>query len=174
MEAMWMKFSPAMRRAVELVEAGTIGEPRLLQAGLGYPVPPDGPKRFWDAALGGGALYDMGVYTIALAQLFLGIPESISCVGHTRAELVDLLEDDAAFTAPATLDITREQNRHVAFGHGAHYCIGAPLARLEARHAFTELLSRFPRLRLAVPRETLTWRPGAVLRGLTALPVRAD
>jgi cytochrome P450 PksS len=82
--------------------------------------------------------------------------------------------DDAAFTAPATLDITREQNRHVAFGHGAHYCIGAPLARLEARHAFTELLARFPRLRLAVPRETLTWRPGAVLRGLAAMPVRVD
>lgn len=92
MEAMWMKFSPAMRKAVELVGQGAIGEPRLLQAGLGYPVPPDGPKRFWDAALGGGALYDMGVYTITLAQMFLGRLETISVTGRTQPDGVDLEE----------------------------------------------------------------------------------
>lgn len=90
MEAMWMKFSPAMRRAVELVEAGTLGELRLLQAGLGYPVPPDGPARFWDAALGGGALYDMGVYSITLAQMFLGAPDEVSVTGTMRPDGVDL------------------------------------------------------------------------------------
>jgi len=92
MEAMWMKFSPAMRKAVELVGAGAIGEPRFLQAGLGYPVPPDGPKRFWDAALGGGALYDMGVYTITLAQMFLGDLREVSVTGTMRPDGVDLDE----------------------------------------------------------------------------------
>ena len=90
MEAMWMKFSPAMLRAVELIQDGIIGEPRFIQAGLGYPVPADGPARFWDAALGGGALYDMGVYMVALAHLFLGRPESISAAGCMRADGVDL------------------------------------------------------------------------------------
>lgn len=92
MEAMWMKFSPAVQRAVELVAEGTIGEPRFVQAGLGYPVPPDGPRRFWDAALGGGALYDMGVYTVTLAQMFLGEPVEVSATGAMRADGVDLEE----------------------------------------------------------------------------------
>jgi predicted dehydrogenase len=92
MEAMWMKFSPAMRRAMELVGVGVIGEPRFVQAGLGYPVPPDGPKRFWDAALGGGALYDMAVYTITLTQMFLGEPTQISATGTMRDDGVDLEE----------------------------------------------------------------------------------
>src|SRR5262245_37921431 len=90
MEAMWMKFSPAMQRAVELVGAGVIGEVRFVQAGLGYPVPPNGPKRFWDAALGGGALYDMGVYTITLTQMFLGEHVEVSASGTMRKDGVDL------------------------------------------------------------------------------------
>jgi cytochrome P450 len=62
---------------------------------------------------------------------------------------------------------------HVAFGHGIHHCLGAPLARLEARVAFAALLGRFPDLRLAVPRADLSWShgDGLVLRGLAALPV---
>ncbi len=92
MEAMWMKFSPAMQRAMELVGAGVIGEPRFVQAGLGYPVPADGPKRFWDAALGGGALYDMAVYTITLTQMFLGDPAEVSATGSMRPDGVDLEE----------------------------------------------------------------------------------
>jgi predicted dehydrogenase len=92
MEAMWMKFSPAMRRAVELVESGRLGELRLVQAGLGYPVPMDGPARFWDPELGGGALYDMGVYTITLAQMFLGPVMQVSATGTTRPDGVDLEE----------------------------------------------------------------------------------
>lgn len=92
MEAMWMKFSPAMRKAMDLVAAGAIGEPRLLQAGLGYPVPANGPARFWDAALGGGALYDMGVYTITLAQMFLGELAVVEATGTMRPDGVDLEE----------------------------------------------------------------------------------
>ncbi|THG31639.1 Gfo/Idh/MocA family protein [Naasia lichenicola] len=92
MEAMWMKYTPSMRKALELVESGTIGEPRFVQAGLGYPVPADGPQRFWVAELGGGALFDMGVYTIALAHLFLGTPDSVRASGVMRADGVDLYE----------------------------------------------------------------------------------
>lgn len=80
---------------------------------------------------------------------------------------------DLACTArPNALDITRAENPHLAFGHGIHHCLGAPLARLEGRTALGTLLARFPRLRLAVPTEQLTWRPGVILNGLDALPVR--
>ncbi|MGH3769988.1 MAG: cytochrome P450 family protein [Pseudonocardiaceae bacterium] len=79
---------------------------------------------------------------------------------------------DLACTAqPNALDITRADNPHLAFGHGIHHCLGAPLARLEGRIALGTLLARFPRLRLAVPAEQLTWRPGIIMNGLDALPV---
>jgi len=69
------------------------------------------------------------------------------------------------------LDITRAENPHLAFGHGVHHCLGAPLARLEGRIALGSLLTRFPRLRLAVPPEELTWRPSVLMHSLTALPL---
>ncbi|HEY8377823.1 MAG TPA: cytochrome P450, partial [Nannocystis sp.] len=73
--------------------------------------------------------------------------------------------DEAAFPEAGRLDITRNPNRHVAFGLGAHYCLGAPLARLEARVAIPALLRRFPGLRLAVSPAAVRWRPGMGLRG---------
>jgi cytochrome P450 len=79
---------------------------------------------------------------------------------------------DPACTAQAdALDITRTDNPHLAFGHGIHHCLGAPLARLEGRIALGNLLSRFPQLRLAVPVEQLSYRPGVLMNGLTSLPV---
>jgi cytochrome P450 len=70
-------------------------------------------------------------------------------------------------------DIGRTGAAHLAFGHGVHHCLGARLARLEAEIAFTALLARYPRLRLAVPPEELRWGhgDGLVLRGLSELPV---
>ncbi|MDQ3763648.1 MAG: cytochrome P450 [Actinomycetota bacterium] len=79
--------------------------------------------------------------------------------------------DPACTAEPDKLDITRIDNPHLAFGHGIHHCLGAPLARLEGRIALGSMLARFPRLRLAVPSEELTWRPGVLMHGLTALPV---
>ena len=81
--------------------------------------------------------------------------------------------DPARFPAPDVLDIGRNDGPHLGFGHGIHYCLGAPLARLEARVAFEELLGRHPRLRLAVDRDALAWArgDGLVLRGLVSLPV---
>jgi len=85
--------------------------------------------------------------------------------------LLSANRDETRFPDPDTLRLDRDQNPHLAFGHGIHYCIGAPLARLEAQIAFTGLLTRFPSLRLAVPESELTWRPGLLLRGLFTLPV---
>ena len=72
---------------------------------------------------------------------------------------------------PEHLRLSRTGTPHLAFGHGIHYCLGAPLARLEAQIAFTGLLDRFPGLRLAVSPAELTWRPGSLIHGLEALPV---
>lgn len=79
--------------------------------------------------------------------------------------------DPAAFPQPDTLDLTREENRHLAFGYGVHYCVGAPLARLEGRIALNTLLRRLPNLRLAAPVEDLHWRFNPILRGMQHLPL---
>jgi cytochrome P450 len=81
--------------------------------------------------------------------------------------------DPARNADPDSFDVRRERGSHLAFGHGVHHCLGAPLARLEAEIAFTALLQRFPRMRLAVPPDALRWGhgDGLVLRGLTSLPV---
>lgn len=79
--------------------------------------------------------------------------------------------DPARFENPDTLDIRRQANRHLAFGRGAHMCLGAPLARVEGQVAITTLLARMPDLRAAVELDDVAWRPGFTLRGLSSLPV---
>jgi cytochrome P450 len=75
--------------------------------------------------------------------------------------------DPERFPDPDRLDIMRKDNRHVAFGAGAHFCFGAPLARMEAQIAFSALLQRLPELKLES--DSVTWRNNLGLRGLTAL-----
>ena len=79
--------------------------------------------------------------------------------------------DPDVFHEPERLDIGRDPNPHLGFGFGAHFCLGAPLARLEAEIAFRALLERFAELRLAD--EAPEYRPNPILRGLKALPVQA-
>ncbi|MEU4560271.1 cytochrome P450 [Actinoplanes sp. NPDC023936] len=86
--------------------------------------------------------------------------------------LLSANRDGDRFPDADELRLDRTQNPHLAFGHGIHYCLGAPLARLEAQIAFTQLMTRHPDLRLAVDPEALRWRPGLLLRGLHELPVR--
>lgn len=79
--------------------------------------------------------------------------------------------DPAQFERPDALDLGRTNNKHLSFGQGMHYCLGAPLSRMEAQIALTTLLSRAPNLRLNIRPDQLRWRPSFVVRGLTALPV---
>jgi cytochrome P450 PksS len=82
--------------------------------------------------------------------------------------------DGRVFADPDRLDVGREPNRHLAFGLGPHYCLGAPLARLEGQIALATLLRRTAAVRPAVPPRSLRWRGGLVVRGLEALPVEID
>jgi pimeloyl-[acyl-carrier protein] synthase len=77
--------------------------------------------------------------------------------------------DPDLFPNPDQLDLSRFDNRHVAFGWGGHFCFGAPLARIEGQIASATILERLPNLRLKPGK--LQWRDNLSLRGLTALPV---
>jgi cytochrome P450 len=79
--------------------------------------------------------------------------------------------DPKAHEAPATLDLERHPNRHVAFGTGIHFCLGYQLARMEGKCALQALFRRWPQLALAVPPEDIKWRAMPGLRAIAALPV---
>jgi cytochrome P450 len=87
------------------------------------------------------------------------------------ASLAAANSDPARFEDPEWLDIHRQPNRHVAFGMGIHYCLGAKLASVETEIALRRLFTRFPGLRLAVPRSQIRFVPRFGTRGLMALPV---
>jgi cytochrome P450 len=102
--------------------------------------------------------------------------EDVTYAGFTFArgqEVAFLLgaanHDPAVFANPERLDITREKNPHLSFGSGIHYCLGAPLARLEGQIAINTLLRRMPNLQLATAEPV--YRDNYVLRGLEALPL---
>jgi cytochrome P450 len=95
-------------------------------------------------------------------------------IGEGDLVLVGLLaanRDPARLPGADVLDVTRGTTAHVAFGHGIHHCLGAPLARLEARIALGSLIARFPRLRLAAPAEDLRVTEAYLAHGLAALPI---
>jgi cytochrome P450 PksS len=79
--------------------------------------------------------------------------------------------DERQFANPDQLDLGRTPNPHLAFGQGAHYCLGAPLARMEGQIAFSTLIKRMPDFHLAVPPEALPWRRSLFLRGIDHLPI---
>jgi cytochrome P450 PksS len=104
--------------------------------------------------------------------------EDIEIDGYTvpKGSLVLMLlqsaqRDGAATVDPDRLDIERTPNQHVALGYGLHYCLGAALAREEGRSAFSALVQRFPKMRLAVPPSQLLWKRNLAMRGLKSLPV---
>jgi len=86
--------------------------------------------------------------------------------------LISANRDPDRFPAADDLDVTRPGGGHLAFGHGIHFCLGAPLARLEGQIAIGRLIERFPDLALATDPAELRWRNSTLLRGLESLPVR--
>jgi cytochrome P450 len=129
-----------------------------------------------DPSLAAGAVEEMLRYdgpTQAMTRIAL---EAVPLGGRTigRGDRVFALlnaanRDPAVFPEPDRFDIRREAGRHISFGYGAHFCLGAPLARLEGRIAVARLLERLPGLRLADPDPP--WNDSFVLRGLRRLPV---
>ncbi|GAB6430914.1 cytochrome P450 [Bacillus luti] len=79
--------------------------------------------------------------------------------------------DETVFENPEVFDINRENNRHIAFGHGSHFCLGAPLARLEAKIAITTLFNQMPELHIKGNREELKWQGNYLMRSLEELPL---
>jgi cytochrome P450 len=87
------------------------------------------------------------------------------------ASLSSANRDGEVFEDPDRVDLTREVNPHIGFGHGVHHCLGAQLARMELQVALRTLLARLPDLRLAVDDKELEWKSGLLVRGLRSMPV---
>lgn len=105
--------------------------------------------------------------------------EPIEIEGHTieAGEQLEFLlgaanRDPEQFDDPDTLNLARRPNRHIGFGHGIHFCLGAPLARAEGQIAIAEILRRYPTLELA--QDEVEWRDNPILRGLTGLKLVAN
>ena len=82
--------------------------------------------------------------------------------------------DERKFEDAGTFDVTRKPNPHMAFGYGIHFCLGAPLARLEGKIAFEKLLSAFPAMKMVGNHDESNWRDMFLLRGLRGLYVELD
>ena len=133
-----------------------------------------------DPSLVGPAVEELLRYECPAATLHRHAVEDVDLDGCrvAKGDLVTVVlssanRDEAVFDDPDRLDVGRSANRHVAFGRGVHFCIGAALARMECQIGIGTLVRLLPRLRLAVPAEELTWRPSLILRGLRSLPVEA-
>ncbi|MBU3869013.1 cytochrome P450 [Streptomyces sp. 4503] len=140
-----------MQRALEE------GDERLLAAGVEELLRYDGPVEI--------ATWRFATEPLTLAGQRIAEGEPVLVV------LAAADRDPERFAEPDVLDLTRRDNQHLGYGHGIHYCLGAPLARLEAQTAIATALRRLPGLRLAAEPEELRWRGGLIMRGLRTLPV---
>ncbi|WP_329011723.1 cytochrome P450 family protein [Streptomyces sp. NBC_01601] len=133
------------------------GETGLLQTGVEELLRYDGPVELatWR--------YATGPLTIGGQDIAAGDPVLVVLAAADR--------DPDRFADPDLLDLGRRDNQHLGYGHGIHYCLGAPLARLEGQTALATLLTRLPDLRLAADPAELRWRGGLIMRGLRTLPV---
>ncbi|MER5969332.1 cytochrome P450 [Streptomyces sp. NPDC002055] len=133
------------------------GETELLATGVEELLRYDGPV-------------ELATWRFATEPLTLG-GQRIAAGEPVLVVLAAADRDPERFDAPGTLDLARRDNQHLGYGHGIHYCLGAPLARLEAQTALATLLRRLPDMRLAVETDELRWRGGLIMRGLRTLPV---
>ncbi|MFD0066421.1 cytochrome P450 [Streptomyces sp. NPDC056690] len=133
------------------------GERELLDTGIEELLRYDGPV-------------ELATWRFATEPLTIG-GQQIATGDPVLVVLAAADRDPARFHEPDTLDLSRRDNQHLGYGHGIHYCLGAPLARLEGTVAIETLLRRLPDLTLAVDRADLRWRGGLIMRGLRTLPV---
>ncbi|MGR6012624.1 cytochrome P450 family protein [Bacillus paranthracis] len=105
----------------------------------------------------------MNLFKFTIKQLKKGDMVVIALASANR--------DETVFENPEVYDITRENNRHIAFGHGSHFCLGAPLAKLEAKIAITTLFNRMPKLQIKGDREEIKWQGNYLMRSLEELPL---
>ncbi|MEJ9314899.1 cytochrome P450 [Priestia megaterium] len=104
-------------------------------------------------------------------ESFMFMGQQVAKGDHVIVSLASANHDPAAFENPNTLDITKEKSPHLAFGKGIHYCLGAPLARIEGEIAIQVLLEEYPSLTLAAELSELEWRQSFIIRGLKQLPI---
>ncbi|CAM5503619.1 cytochrome P450 hydroxylase [Streptomyces tanashiensis] len=133
------------------------GETGLLETGVEELLRFDGPV-------------EMATWRYATRALTIGGQE-IPAGDPVLVVLAAADRDPERFDGPDVLDLARRDNQHLGYGHGIHYCLGAPLARLEGQTALATLLTRLPDLRLAADPAELRWRGGLIMRGLRTLPV---
>lgn len=133
------------------------GESGLLETGVEELLRYDGPV-------------ELATWRFATEPLVIGGQE-IAAGDPVLVVLAAADRDPGRFAGPDTLDLSRRDNQHLGYGHGIHYCLGAPLARLEGQTALATLLRRMPDLRLAGDPTDLRWRGGLIMRGLRTLPV---
>ncbi|MFE5833607.1 cytochrome P450 [Streptomyces sp. NPDC056488] len=133
------------------------GETGLLETGIEELLRYDGPV-------------EMATWRYATRALTIGGQE-IPAGDPVLVVLAAADRDPERFDGPDVLDLARRDNQHLGYGHGIHYCLGAPLARLEGQAALATLLTRLPDLRLAADPAELRWRGGLIMRGLRTLPV---
>ena len=131
-----------------------------------------------DPSLTTGAVEELLRYESPVQRRVRTATQDVEIAGHSirKGQLVVTLlgaanRDPAHFPDPDRLDLTRKENKHIAFGVSRHLCVGAPLARLEGQLALTTILRRFPNLRLTD--NPPKWRENVLVRGMTTLPVMA-
>ncbi|MEU8891246.1 cytochrome P450 [Streptomyces sp. NPDC048442] len=112
----------------------------------------------------------VGIARIATEDVEVG-GVTIRAGEAVHASYLSANRDPAVFDHPDELDFDRGPNPHLSFGHGPHFCLGSNLARMESEIILSSLITRFPRLRLAVPEEQVTWQRSALIRGPETLPV---
>lgn len=133
MEAMWTRFIPAIQALKARIEAGEIGEVRMFEAALGFAVPYDPANRFFDPALGGGALLDLGIYPVSLAWHLLGAPESGQMLigpapnGVDARAAIALRHAGGALSSLTCSFDQRLANRAVVTGTNGSLALDAPL-----------------------------------------------
>ncbi len=133
MEAMWMRFIPLVRALRARIRAGEIGEVKMLQAELGFAIPFDSASRYYDPALGGGALLDLGVYPLSLAWFLLGRPsEGRALVTRAPTGVDEQVAIVLSFASGALASLScsfAQRARNSAFVMGTHgsLAVEAPL-----------------------------------------------